>query len=150
MTTPIPVLPVVMAGGSGTRLWPLSRSGYPKQFLVLAGETTLFQQAVQRLRTLAADDIALAAPLVVGNGEHRFLVLEQLREIGVEPGALLLEPQGRNTAPALTLAALQATEQADMRAYSDGPYARGMADAAEASAMVLDLLAAEYDAWIGA
>ncbi len=107
--TPTPVLPVIMAGGSGTRLWPLSRAGFPKQFLVLSGDDSLFQQAAQRLARLAAEDLSLSPLLVVGNAEHRFLALEQLREIRQEPGAVLLEPVGRNTAPALTLAALQAT-----------------------------------------
>ncbi|MBK1712258.1 sugar phosphate nucleotidyltransferase, partial [Rubrivivax gelatinosus] len=79
----IAVQPVVMAGGSGTRLWPLSRAAYPKQFLVLSGNSSLFQQAVQRLQALAGG--TTAAPLVVGNEEHRFLVLDQLREIGVDP-----------------------------------------------------------------
>jgi mannose-1-phosphate guanylyltransferase/mannose-6-phosphate isomerase len=110
MTSPISVQPVVMAGGSGTRLWPLSRAGYPKQFLVLSGTQSLFQQSVLRLQGLAGADITLTPPLVVGNDEHRFLVLEQLREIKCEPAAVLLEPVGRNTAPALTLAALQALE----------------------------------------
>ncbi len=100
-----------MAGGSGTRLWPLSRAGFPKQFLVLTADNrSLFQQAVQRLQDLAADDIELAAPLTVGNEEHRFLVLEQLREAGGDPGTVVLEPSARNTAPAMTLAALQAAE----------------------------------------
>jgi mannose-1-phosphate guanylyltransferase/mannose-6-phosphate isomerase len=99
-----------MAGGSGTRLWPLSRAGFPKQFLVLAGNTTLFQQAVSRLQGLATPGQTLKAPLIVGNEEHRFMVLDQLRETGVEPEALLLEPAGRNTAPAMMLAALQACE----------------------------------------
>jgi mannose-1-phosphate guanylyltransferase/mannose-6-phosphate isomerase len=99
-----------MAGGSGSRLWPLSRAGYPKQFLALSGKTTLFQQVVQRLGTLGAADIVVAAPLIVGNEEHRFLMLNQLREIHAANGTLLLEPVGRNTAPALTLAALQALE----------------------------------------
>ncbi|OYV02207.1 MAG: mannose-1-phosphate guanylyltransferase/mannose-6-phosphate isomerase [Burkholderiales bacterium PBB5] len=101
-----------MAGGSGTRLWPLSRAGYPKQFLVLSGDPedtlSLFQHAVQRLQGLADDALAVAAPLIVGNEEHRFLVLDQLRELQVEPAAALLEPVGRNTAPAVTLAALAA------------------------------------------
>lgn len=110
MSPTISVLPVVMAGGSGTRLWPLSRAGYPKQFLVLSGNRSLFQQAVARLGALGASDIAVGDPLVVGNEEHRFLVLDQLREDRVNPNALLLEPVGRNTAPALTLAALQALE----------------------------------------
>ena len=102
------VQPVIMAGGSGTRLWPLSRAGYPKQFLVLSGSTSLLQQAAQRMQGLAGEGLEVAAPLVVGNEEHRFLILDQLREIGVEPGAVVLEPVGRNTAPALTFAALQA------------------------------------------
>ena len=110
MSEPISLQPVIMAGGSGTRLWPLSRAGFPKQFLALAGDESLFQQAVERLQGLAAADIAVKAPLVVGNAEHRFLALEQLREQGVEPAALILEPVGRNTAPALTLAALAARE----------------------------------------
>ncbi len=104
------VWPVVMAGGSGTRLWPLSRSGYPKQFLVLSGTGSLFQQAVSRLQGLTDDAIEVGAPVVVGNEEHRFLVLDQLREIKAEPSAVLLEPMGRNTAPAITLAALQALD----------------------------------------
>ena len=107
--TRIPVVPVVMAGGSGTRLWPLSRAGFPKQFLVLSGHTSLFQQAVARLQGLSDTDIEVAPPLIVGNEEHRFLVLDQLRELKVDPAAVLLGPVGRNTAPALTLAALQAT-----------------------------------------
>ena len=105
----IAVQPVIMAGGSGTRLWPLSRAGFPKQFLVLSGHTSLFQQAVSRLQSLTDDGLAVHAPLVVGNEEHRFLVLDQLRELAVEPAAVLLEPVGRNTAPAMTLAALQAS-----------------------------------------
>ena len=109
MTT-LQVQPVIMAGGSGTRLWPLSRAGYPKQFLVLSGNTSLFQQAVARLQALGTEGIRVAPPCVVGNEEHRFLILDQLREQGAEPSAVVLEPVGRNTAPALTLAALQALE----------------------------------------
>ncbi|WP_298009960.1 mannose-1-phosphate guanylyltransferase/mannose-6-phosphate isomerase [uncultured Aquabacterium sp.] len=105
------LLPVIMAGGSGTRLWPLSRALYPKQFLVLQGTQSLFQQAHLRLQSLAADDIAVGKPCIVGNEEHRFLVLDQLRELKGEPSSLLLEPVGRNTAPAVTLAALQATAE---------------------------------------
>ena len=108
------VQPVIMAGGSGTRLWPLSRAGYPKQFLVLSGQPddtlSLFQHAVARLQALAGDGITVAPPSIVGNEEHRFLVLDQLRELRVEPAAVLLEPVGRNTAPAVTLAALAAVE----------------------------------------
>lgn len=106
----ISIQPVILCGGSGTRLWPLSRAGFPKQFLVLGGNESLFQQAVQRLAGLAADDLAVAAPLIVGNEEHRFLMLDQLREIKLELSTLLLEPVGRNTAPALTLAARAALQ----------------------------------------
>jgi mannose-1-phosphate guanylyltransferase/mannose-6-phosphate isomerase len=110
MAASIPIQPVIMAGGSGTRLWPLSRSGFPKQFLSLGSDDSLFQQAIARLAGLADDDIAVEAPLIVGNAEHRFLALEQMREMRVEPAAVILEPVGRNTAPALTLAALAARE----------------------------------------
>ncbi len=99
-----------MAGGSGTRLWPLSRAQHPKQFLVLQGNQSLFQQAAQRLASLGAADIAVGAPCIVGNEEHRFLVLDQLRELQLPPATVLLEPMGRNTAPAMTLAALHALE----------------------------------------
>ena len=109
--TSITAQPVIMAGGSGTRLWPLSRAQHPKQFLVLQGNQSLFQQAAQRLSALAADDIVVAAPVIVGNEEHRFLVLDQLRELkGLPPATALLEPMGRNTAPAMTLAALHALD----------------------------------------
>jgi len=104
------VLPVILCGGSGTRLWPLSRSGFPKQFLVFKGNTSLFQQAVERLNQLASTDIVVGQTLVVTNEEHRFLSLEQLRELESIQCSLLLEPAARNTAPALTLAALCAVE----------------------------------------
>jgi mannose-1-phosphate guanylyltransferase / mannose-6-phosphate isomerase len=106
----IELQPVIMAGGSGTRLWPLSRSGFPKQFLALDGRSSLFQQAVERLVSLDGKGVVAAAPLVVGNDEHRFLLLEQLRALGATGATVLLEPMGRNTAPALTLAALAAIE----------------------------------------
>lgn len=104
------VVPVVLCGGSGTRLWPLSRTGFPKQFLCLTGNESLFQQAAQRLANLGQDGIQVAPPLVVSGEDHRFLVMEQLREVGIPLGAALLEPVGRNTAPALTLAALAAAQ----------------------------------------
>lgn len=104
------VQPIIMAGGSGTRLWPLSRASYPKQFLVLAGRTSLFQDTVSRLRRLTTREVSAAPSVIVGNEEHRFLLLDQFREMGTEPGAVILEPVGRNTAPALTLAALHAIE----------------------------------------
>jgi len=106
----IRVQPVIMAGGSGTRLWPLSRAQHPKQFLVLQGNRSLFQQAAKRVASLADQDIEVAPASVVGNEEHRFLVLDQLRELKLAPATLLLEPTGRNTAPAMTLAALHAAE----------------------------------------
>jgi mannose-1-phosphate guanylyltransferase/mannose-6-phosphate isomerase len=108
--TSILVQPVIMAGGSGTRLWPLSRAQYPKQFLVLNGHRSLFQQVAARVAALRDEGIDVAAPCVVGNEEHRFLVLDQLRELrGLPEATVLLEPVGRNTAPAMTLAALHAT-----------------------------------------
>jgi mannose-1-phosphate guanylyltransferase / mannose-6-phosphate isomerase len=125
----IKVLPVILCGGSGTRLWPLSRAGFPKQFLALSGKdqnTSLFQEAVGRLNQIvgksssvtASADITLDSPLIVANEDHRFLVLDQLREMEDINAVLLLEPSGRNTAPALTLAALYANE-ANTSVYSD-------------------------------
>ena len=102
--------PVILCGGSGTRLWPLSRTGFPKQFLCLTGKESLFQQAALRLANLGNADIQVASPIIVTGEDHRFLASEQLREIGVELGCALLEPVGRNTAPALTLAALAALD----------------------------------------
>lgn len=95
--------PVLLSGGSGTRLWPLSREAYPKQFLPLAGDDTMVQATWRRVEALA--DLA---PIVVANEEHRFLVAEQLRQVGAPVPAILLEPVGRNTAPAIVAAALQA------------------------------------------
>lgn len=106
----INVTPVILCGGSGTRLWPLSRTGFPKQFLCLTGGESLYQQAAQRLSRLSSPEINVAAPVIVSGEEHRFLASEQFREIGIELGCALLEPVGRNTAPALTLAALAALE----------------------------------------
>ena len=106
----INVTPVILCGGSGTRLWPLSRTGFPKQFLCLTGNESLFQQAAQRLSGLAQDGIQVADPLIVSGEDHRFLASEQLREVGITLGTALLEPMGRNTAPALTLAALAAVQ----------------------------------------
>ena len=102
-----PLIPVILCGGTGTRLWPLSRASYPKQYWPLggSGEETLLQQTQQRLEGL--DD--LQDPLLICNDDHRFIVAEQMRQIGVKPGAILLEPMGRNTAPAVAIAALQAT-----------------------------------------
>jgi mannose-1-phosphate guanylyltransferase / mannose-6-phosphate isomerase len=107
------VTPVILCGGSGTRLWPLSRAGFPKQFLVLSGKTSLFQQAVERVNGIASNDISVGETFVVTGEEHRFIALEQLREIPSVSAKLLLEPEGKNTAPALTLAALQALKNGD-------------------------------------
>jgi mannose-1-phosphate guanylyltransferase/mannose-6-phosphate isomerase len=97
------LVPVILSGGSGTRLWPLSRELHPKQFLPLVGERTMVQDTVARL-----DGLSAAAPIVVCNAHHRFLVAEQLRAIGVPAGEIILEPIGRNTAPAVAIAALAA------------------------------------------
>ena len=102
------LLPVILSGGSGTRLWPLSREAYPKQFLALAGEQTMLQATWQRVAPIAG-----RAPLVVANEEHRFVAAEQLQQLGVQPLAILLEPVGRNTAPAIAVAALEATRDGD-------------------------------------
>ena len=96
--------PVILSGGSGTRLWPLSREAYPKQFLPLAGEQTMLQATWTRVAPIAA-----RGPLVIANEEHRFVAAEQLQRAGAEPAAIILEPVGRNTAPAIAVAALEAT-----------------------------------------
>lgn len=98
-----PTLPVIMAGGSGTRLWPLSRELFPKQFLALDGQRSMLQATVARLEGLTSTQ-----PLVICNEAHRFLVAEQLRQVNALSRNILLEPAGRNTAPAVALAALQA------------------------------------------
>jgi mannose-1-phosphate guanylyltransferase/mannose-6-phosphate isomerase len=95
------IVPVILAGGSGTRLWPLSRTLHPKQFIELIGKTTLFQEAVLRLPQYIGD------PLVVCNEEHRFLAAEQLRQIDRLASSIILEPVGKNTAPAIALAAIK-------------------------------------------
>ena len=98
--------PVVLSGGSGTRLWPMSRTLYPKQLLTLLGRDSLLQQTVRRV----VGDVRFAAPVLVANEEHRFIIAEQLREIALVPRGLLLEPIGRNTAPAACVAALVLSE----------------------------------------
>ena len=101
------LIPVILSGGSGTRLWPLSRELYPKQLLPLVGKHTMLQETVRRL-----DGLNVAEPLVVCNEAHRFLVAEQLRALDIKPQAIILEPVGRNTAPAIALAALRAAPDA--------------------------------------
>jgi mannose-1-phosphate guanylyltransferase/mannose-6-phosphate isomerase len=102
------MLPVILAGGRGSRLWPLSRGIYPKQFLPLTGSDTMLQATVHRLQGMTDQ-----APLVVCHETHRFMVAEQLRQIEVEPTAIVLEPQGRNTAPAIALAAITAQQRGE-------------------------------------
>lgn len=97
------VTPVLLCGGVGSRLWPVSRQAHPKQFLPLASDLSMLQDTLQRTSRIEA-----AAPLLVCNEEHRFMVAEQLRQLKLEAGALILEPEGRNTAPAVALAALRA------------------------------------------
>ncbi len=96
------ITPVILCGGNGTRLWPLSRDMYPKQLLALTGDKSLLQQTALRLAGMEE----VGPPLVLCNENHRFLVAEQLRQVGIEAAAIILEPVGRNTAPAATLAAL--------------------------------------------
>ena len=137
--------PIILSGGSGTRLWPMSRTLYPKQLLSLLGQDSLLQQTVRRV----ADRQGFAAPLLVANEEHRFIIAEQLREIAAVPCALLLEPVGRNTAPAACIAALALTEAepdllmlvmpsdhtiGDLAAFADA--VEGAATAARAGALV--------------
>jgi len=139
------VIPVILCGGAGTRLWPLSRTGFPKQFLCLTGQKSLFQQTVLRAQFLTHDDVNVLAPLVVAGDEHRFLVMDQLREVGGDQATMLLEPVGRNTAPALALAALAAMEvgqdpilvvtPADHHIPDSQAFAQSMSQAIEQAAM---------------
>lgn len=104
------MIPVILSGGSGTRLWPLSRGQYPKQFLPLVSDHTMVQETLLRLNGLQG----LQAPIAVCNENHRFMMAEQLWEIGVKPAAIILEPMGKNTAPAVAMAALSAASEDDV------------------------------------
>jgi len=108
------LVPVILAGGSGTRLWPLSRTSYPKQFVSLIGESSLFSATLERGLQLTS-----SSPIVVCNEEHRFLVAEQLRVTGLTDASIVLEPEGRNTAPAIALAALAALDRSKELAAND-------------------------------
>ena len=110
------LIPVILSGGAGTRLWPLSRELYPKQLLALTGERTMIQDTALRLKGLDA-----TAPVVVCNDAHRFLVAEQMRQIKIEPRAIVLEPFGRNTAPAIALAALTALKTSGQKGDEQDP-----------------------------
>ena len=103
------IIPVILSGGSGTRLWPLSRKEYPKQYLSLVGDRTLLQDTIMRLNGLKN----LADPIIVCNQNHRFLVAEQCHQINIANPTILLEDTGRNTAPAIAAAALQALKTSD-------------------------------------
>ncbi|HDS1709652.1 MULTISPECIES: mannose-1-phosphate guanylyltransferase/mannose-6-phosphate isomerase [Pseudomonas] len=105
------MIPVILSGGSGSRLWPLSRAMHPKQFLAISGEQTLFQNTLTRLADIQSEPLK---PIVVSNENHRFLVAEQCRALGIVPNSILLEPIGRNTAPAIAAAVIQS-----MRAGQD-------------------------------
>ena len=113
------IQPVILSGGSGTRLWPLSREHYPKQLIALCGENSLLQDTILRLDGLETkvsqntSSISVKYPLIVANEEHRFLIAEQIRQIDKQFDKIILEPTGRNTAPALTLAALAANKNGE-------------------------------------
>ncbi len=123
--------PVLLCGGSGTRLWPLSRKSYPKQFTHLTGDRSLFQSTAQRL-----SGPGFAAPVIVTNGDFRFVVTEQLSEVGVDPGTILIEPEGRNTAPAVLAAALHLAAQDPESVMLVAPSDHVMPDAAAFRAAV--------------
>ena len=106
------LVPVILSGGSGSRLWPLSRAQRPKQFLALTGDNSLFQQTLERVCDIEGHQAQLS-PIVVANTDHRFLVAEQCREMAIEPMSLILEPVARNTAPAIAVAAMAAMQKSD-------------------------------------
>src|SRR5262249_2870462 len=121
--TPKPILPVILCGGTGTRLWPLSREAYPKQFIGLHGEPSLFRQTLARV----SDRQCFAPPLVLVNDDHRFIAAEQMRAAGAA-GMLVVEPVGRNTAPAAATAALHALEQGGHGGLVTMPADNGLED----------------------
>ena len=103
------IIPIILSGGSGIRLWPLSRKEFPKQYLPLAGDNTMLQETILRLSGL----VNLADPIVVCNADHRFLVAEQCQQINIKNPTILLEPVSRNTAPAIAAAALQSLKYSE-------------------------------------
>jgi len=106
----VKIIPVILSGGSGTRLWPLSRKQYPKQYLSLASNKSMLQETILRLTGIAN----LAEPIIICNSDHRFLLAEQCQKIGINNPTILLEPSGRNTAPAIAVAAIQALKNSDL------------------------------------
>ena len=128
------LIPVLLSGGAGSRLWPLSRDLYPKQFLPLTGERSMVQETALRV----ADPARFAPPMVVCNQEHRFILVEQLREVGVTPGEIIVEPAGRNTAPAIALAALRAPADARLLVLPTDHVVRGQDAFLEAVAAAVE------------
>jgi len=145
INNPLKIAPVVLCGGSGTRLWPMSREGFPKQFLVLNGTKSLFQQAVERVNALGTNDIEVGASLIVTGEEHRFIALDQLKELPDILATLLLEPEARNTAPALTLAALYSLESADDPILVVTPADQMIADSKVFTQTLQNSIQAAYD-----
>jgi len=131
------MIPVILSGGSGTRLWPMSRSTYPKQFLPLVSERTMVQETILRLRGLGS----LQAPIAVCNKEHRFLMAEQLRAICSMPQSIILEPVGRNTAPAVAIAAFAAKNPDDILLVLPADHVISDVEAFQASVIKAEALA---------
>lgn len=144
MSNPLPIHPIVLAGGSGTRLWPVSTSWHPKPFVSLSGARTLLQTTVQRL----TDGELFAPPLIVCNREHRFLVAEQLHQLGTRPWQIVLEPTGRNTAPAACTAALLVAQQRPDALIMLLPSDHLVQDSAGFLAAVGNAATAAADGWI--
>lgn len=138
------LIPLILSGGSGTRLWPVSRRNLPKQFLALAGQRTLFQQTVDRARMLPD----AAAPIVVSSDDHRFLVAEQLQELGIEGASIVLEPLARNTAPAIALGALLALERSKDAILLVLPADHVIGDDAAFSSAIASALPQAYNDWL--
>ena len=103
------ITPIILAGGSGTRLWPLSRKSYPKQFSKIFGSRSLFQQSVARLTS--SNSIDFAPHVTLTNSDFRFIVVEQMQELGIDPGQILIEPSSKNTGPAILAACFFAAKQ---------------------------------------
>jgi len=138
------LIPIILSGGSGTRLWPVSRKNLPKQFLSLAGKDTLFQQTIARTRTLPE----VAAPIVVASEDHRFLAAEQLKQAGVEGATIVLEPVARNTAPAIALGALEALQRDPDALLLMLPADHLITDTAAFAAAVERALPAAREGWL--
>jgi len=138
------LIPIILSGGSGTRLWPVSRKNLPKQFLSLAGKDTLFQQTIARTRTLPE----VAAPIVVASEDHRFLAAEQLKQAGVEGATIVLEPVARNTAPAIALGALEALQRDPDALLLVLPADHLITDTAAFAAAVERALPAAREGWL--